>query len=97
MSISYVQLCTRVHVAVTAENITPLMTTCENSRQPPNPFAPTPLCYCPVTIMGFYGLSEAELTYCMAQKQPTTWTDPGQFCGSASLACADPNCITLPR
>ena len=82
------------HVAVTAEDVSFLMGSCEGSRTG-GIFGGT--CFCPVDIMNEYDLTLAELTYCMEQKQPSSWTDPGQFCGDASENCVEPVCITLPR
>ena len=90
----------RVHVAVTADAIGGLMSKCESSRNvdPNDPFnTNSDVCFCPADMIGYYGLTEAELTYCMEQEQPATWTDPGQYCGDASLSCDEPVCITLPR
>ena len=87
-------------VQVTAGKIGGLMTQCENSRNvdPDDPFnSNDDVCHCPATMMTYYGLTLAELTYCMEQEQPATWTDPGQFCGDASENCVEPVCITLPR
>ena len=76
------------------------MIKCENSRNadPNDPFnTNSDVCFCPAAMMSVYGLTQAALTYCMEQKQPTVWTDPGQFCGAASQNCTSPVCITLPR
>ena len=78
-------------VAAAAEQVSFRMGSCEGSRT--GPFGG--FCACPAVIMSHYKLTLAELTYCMEQKQPTTWTDPGQYCGGAS--CAEPKCIPLPR
>ena len=91
----WVHLCTcmYMYVAVTAESVATYMGLCENSFS--GPFGGT--CYCPADIMSYHGLTEAELTFCMEQQQPTTWTDAGQYCGDAAYNCTEPACITLPR
>ena len=87
-------VCTHAHVAVAAEGVATQMGHCENSR---TGGLLGGICNCPTVLMSHYKLTLAELTYCMEQKQPTVWTDPGQFCGNASLNCAEPRCIPLPR
>ena len=88
------------YVAVTAEEVGGLMTKCENSRNvdPNDPFGNTnDVCHCPALMMSHFELTLAELTYCMEQQQPMTWTDSRGYCGDAALSCDDPVCIPLPR
>ena len=51
-------------------------------------------CYCPDDFMWYYVLSESELAYCFSQEEPSGWSNTGQYCGSTSLNCVDPNCVT---
>ena len=78
--------------STTIAAIRKVMEACETTRT--SPFS---TCLCPALLMQAYGLTQQQLTLVMAQEQPTTWTDPRQYCGTASLNCAAPNCITLPR
>ena len=55
------------------------------------------ICRCPTTIMSVLGLTLAQLTHCMEQKQPEEWTDSRGYCGDAAFSCTEPVCIPLPR
>ena len=83
-------------VAVKAGGISGQMVTCQ-SAMTPGPFSNGAKCYCPATMMDYYKVTLAEITYIMAQKQPQQWASPHKYCGNATLSCAEPKCIPLPR
>ena len=93
------RICLVAVVARVAEYIQSLMTRCENRRRDGSggPAVNVGFCDCPVAIMRAFGMTLDQLTYAMAQQQPTVWSDPGQYCGDAARNCAAPNCIPLPR
>ena len=83
-------------VAVTAGKVGRQMSSCQDAMNP-GPLSTGGRCNCPALIMSVYGVTLAELTYMMAQKQPLEWATPGKFCGGAALNCTEPKCIPLPR
>ena len=51
-------------------------------------------CQCPVDMVHIFEVTLEQLTSLMAQEQPATWPNPGQYCGSPRFNCPEPNCIT---